>query len=356
MIAAMAFRSILPTLAFVAAFANAALAWTAPARAQAAGSAIAILVGFGPAQGNDQPARPDAATMASNRMSPDMSYDQTARFLARHLGRHLPGAPALQAKHTPGGAGLVAARRLASAPADGSVIGLLSSNVIFGSALRLPGADVAAASFVWLGGIAPDAWACIRTSASAGKSRVFAGSLGAGSRADVHARAMRDEAGYPIEIASGYISRFELVRALENGELDAACGWPLTDLERRHREWIGAGKMLIVGLFGRGMNGPTHAEWMPEGDTALLFGALSAEADIAWPLAAPPATPAAIAARFSDALQALAYDRIALEEALRAGITLNPVEAATINQRVHMLHALPGQVRARLQRLYSGAS
>lgn len=285
-------------------------------------------------------------------MSPDMSYDQTARFLARHIGRFLPGAPLVEAQHAPGAAGLIAAGRLANAKPDGSVIALLSSNVIYGSALRLPGANISADQLVWLGGVAPDAWACIRTRASVGKDRAWAGSLGFGSRADVHARAMRDIAGYPMEIATGYVSRFELVRALENGEVDAACGWPLSDLNRRRDEWLVTGKMYTISVFSRSMKGPTAPEWLPEGAVAQAFDALAAEAEIAWPLAAPPGTSADVAGAFSKALEALSYDRAAIEDARRAGIDLDPIDAATIGARVRQLHDLAPEVRAKLARLY----
>ncbi len=314
---------------------------------------VAILVGFGPAQGNDQPARPEAATLASNRMSPDMSYEQTARFLARHLGRFLPGQPSVTAQHIPGGAGLVAARKLAQARPDGSLIALLSSNVIYASALAFPGADLRTDAFVWLGGVAPDAWACIRTSASAGKKTIWAGSLGAGSRADVQARAMRDLVQQRLEIASGYVSRFELIRALENGELDAACGWPMSDLQRRHGEWLSTGKMEIFGSFSRSMKGLPPSERPLDGAFALALDALAAEAELAWPLAAPPGTSEPVAAALRKALEALAYDRAAVEDAQRAGISLDPVDAAMIEAHVRRLHRLAPDVRERLQRLYA---
>lgn len=315
---------------------------------------LSLLVGFGPAQGNDQPARPEAATLSLNRFTPDMSYDQTARFLARHLGRFLPGAPTVEARLAPGGAGLVAARRLANSKPDGNLIALLSANVIFGSALRLPGADVKATDFVWLGGVAPDAWACIRTSASTGKKRAWTGSLGIGSRADVHARAMRDLADYPMEIATGYTSRFELVRALENGELDAACGWPLADLNRRQADWLLTGKIFLIGEFSRSRKGPTAPGWSPEGAVAEAFNALAAEPEIAWPLAAPPGTNRQIAAALSEALDAISYDRTAIEDARYAGIELDPIDASTIDKHVRRLHNLKPEVQAILARIYSG--
>ena len=98
---------------------------------------ITILVGFGPGQGNDQPARPDGASAVASRISPDMSFDQSARFLARHLGRLLPGGVMVEARYAPGAAGLLAAATLARAPADGSVLALLSPNVVQASAFGL---------------------------------------------------------------------------------------------------------------------------------------------------------------------------------------------------------------------------
>ena len=333
----------------------AALAICLPVAALAednAARSVSILVGFGPAQGNDQPARPDAATVASNRMSPDMSYDQTARFLARHLGRFLPGAPEVSARHVPGGAGLVAARRLSQAEPDGTTIALLSSNVIYATALQLPGAEPSIARLVWLGAVAPDSWGCIQTRESLGKSRIWAGSLGVGSRADIHARALRDFLGYPLQISSGYISRFELVRAIETGEIDAACGWPTTDIDRRRGQWFDTGKMDVVARFSRTTAGLTDPSPQPSVDAARVFSALSQEAELAWPLAAPPGTAPDIAAAFSNALEQIAYDRTAIEDAMRAGVALDPVSAQTVRDDVAQLMTLPEATRKKLADLY----
>jgi hypothetical protein len=337
----------------VAAFASltaiAACAQDRPARN------VSILVGFGPAQGNDQPARPDAATLASNRMSPDMSYDQTARFLARHLGRFLPGEPEVSARHVPGGAGLIAARRLSEAAPDGTTIALLSSNIIYAAALQLPGAEASVARLVWLGAVAPDSWGCIQTRESVGKQKIWAGSLGIGSRADIHARAMRDLLNYPFQISSGYISRFELVRALETGEIDAACGWPSSDIERRRGQWFDTGKMDVVARFSRTTAGLMDAVQQPSADIAAVLGLLSREADLAWPLAAPPGTAPETATAFSDALEKIAYDRTAFEDAMRAGVALDPVSARTVRDHVAQLMTLPDGLRKKLSDLY-GAS
>jgi tripartite-type tricarboxylate transporter receptor subunit TctC len=344
-------KQLLKRCAFL--FAALASVAVAPARAQDfAPRNISILIGFAPGQGNDQPARPEAAALAANRISPDMSYDQTARFLARHLGRFLPGEPNILSRHVPGGAGLTAARRLAASRPDGATIALLSSNVIYSAALRLPGAEPAVANFVWLGGVSADAWGCIQRHGSVGTPRTWFGSLGAGSRADVHARALREYLRQPVQIASGYVSRFELIRALETGEIDAACGWPITEINRRRADWIDSGRMDVVAMFSRSSQGANVSDEQAATGAGALR-ALAAEAEIAWPLAAPPGTPDHLAAAFSAALEQLAYDRAAIEDAAHAGVVLDPVPAETVRKRVAELITLPETTRSTLAKLFA---
>lgn len=326
----------------------------APARAQLPAS-IDVLVGFGPGQGNDQPARPDASVFAANRMSPDMSYDQTARFLARRMPAYLrspelPGGPRMEARHVPGGAGFEVARRLAAAPADGRMVALLSANILFASALRLPGASFDASRFAWIGSVAGERWACIRRVAPR-PGPIWTGSTGAGSRADVHARAMAVFADAPLAILPGYASRFELIRALEAGEIDAACGWPMRDLETRRSDWFAARRFEPFALFSSGNAGPFAAPTDPVADG--VFAALAAEAEIAWPLAGPPGLPAALTQAFADALAALSADPDAQAEAQRAGIVLDPAPAARVAATTARLHALPADASTALTRLFT---
>lgn len=312
---------------------------------------VVILVGFGPGQGNDQPARPDATALAANRMTPDMSYDQTARFLARHLGRHLPGSPPVEARQAPGAAGLVAAQRLYDATPNGGVLALLSSNVVFASALNLPGARFRADRFTWIGGVARDAWACVRRNAAAGRDALWTGTLGVGSRSDVQARALRDLASLPLKVAPGYVSRFELARALETGEIDAACGWPVHDLRTRRAGWFASGQMDILASFAPGP--ASAASLAPPGRGRTVLDVLANEGDFAWPLAAPPGMTAGLAEMFQAAFAALSADEAAAAEARSMGVALEPVSAATLARRVRMLHDLPADAKSALARLYA---
>ena len=311
---------------------------------------ITILVGFGPGQGNDQPARPDGASAVASRISPDMSFDQSARFLARHLGRLLPGGVMVEARYAPGAAGLLAAATLARAPADGSVLALLSPNVVQASALGLAGGRFDARRFGWIGGLANEEWPCVsvRGKTAAGQG-LFVGSLGAGSRSDVHGRAFANALSPQLKVIPGYSSRGELARALESGEIDAACGWPMRDLEMRRLDWLTSGRMEISALLA----GVASGDWVHAAgpDSRPLLEALASESDFAWTLAGPPGLDGQKLADLRAAFEGLVGDRAAFEDGARVGVALSPVPAEIIEARVAALHGLDGATRNALLKL-----
>ena len=329
----------------------------APAHAQTLlPSRITILVGFGPGQGNDQPARPDGASAVAGRMSPDMSFDQSARFLARHLGRLLPGKPAVDARFVSGAAGLVAAANLARAPADGSTLALLSPNVIQASALGLTSGRFAARTLTWIGGLTNEEWACVqvreKTSAPQGlspRTHFFLGTLGAGSRSDVHARAFAGVESLRLKVIPGYANRGELARALESGEIDGACGWPMRDVEARRADWLTSGRMDIAALMSVTVSGRWITQAPP--DVRDLLDALAAESDFAWTLAGPPGLAGENLLALRVGFEGLIADRAAVEDAARAGVSLSPVPAVAIEAGVAALHALDAGKKAALLKL-----
>ena len=149
---------------------------------------------------------------------------------------------------------------------------------------------------------------------------------------------------------SGYVSRFELIRALETGEIDAACGWPMRDLETRRSDWLASRRFEPFAIFSPSGKGP----FSPPEDAlaAAVLDALSWEAEAAWPLAAPPGLPDSAARAFTDALAALALDADAQEEAQRAGIVLEPPPEGRVGEIVRALHEAPAPVKEGLARLF----
>jgi len=157
--------------------------------------------------------------------------------------------------------------------------------------------------------------------------------------------------GVEGRVLAGYGGPGEVLRALESGEANVACGWSLRDLEARRPDWL-KGAMDLPAVFA----GRAQGRWVEgaDADSRALLDALAGEGDYAYGLAGPPGLPLALAEAFAGALEALASDREAAQDAARAGVALDPASAAEVHERVRALHALPEPQKARLRRLFGG--
>src|SRR3984957_10039341 len=83
-------------------------------------------------------------------------YDLQARLVGKYLGRYVPGNPTVVAQNMTGASGLKMTNYLASvAPHDGTYIGMIMNGLPALQAVGLEGVQFDAATFNWLGAIAP---------------------------------------------------------------------------------------------------------------------------------------------------------------------------------------------------------
>ena len=79
-------------------------------------------------------------------------FGEYARLLSEHIGRHIAGRPHVIVQSMPGAGGLLAANYLyASAPQDGTTIGIINSTVPFAPLWGSKGARFDTLKFNWLG-------------------------------------------------------------------------------------------------------------------------------------------------------------------------------------------------------------
>ena len=79
-------------------------------------------------------------------------FGEYARLLSEHIGKHIPGRPHVIVQSMPGAGGLLAANFLyASAPQDGTTIGIINSTVPFAPLWGSKGARFDTLKFNWLG-------------------------------------------------------------------------------------------------------------------------------------------------------------------------------------------------------------
>ncbi|MDF2119749.1 hypothetical protein PY365_29735 [Roseiarcaceae bacterium H3SJ34-1] len=323
---------------------------------------ITIIVGFAPGQGIDQPIRPEPGSLASLRLSPEASYFQSARFLSLNLGRFLPGSPKIQVRNMPGAGGLVAARHLVeAAPADGSVLGLAGANPFFASLNPETDLERAFRKIAYVGARTRETFLCfawhksiLRQLDDARVYAGFAGTLGAGSRGQAHLMALNEFAGTQFRIVAGYSNTFDVSRSLENGEIEAACGYTMNLLQARHGDWLRDGKIALLARFGL-----APFAWKTRvaaaGDEARdelgrqVMSVLDSEGDLVWALAAPPAISPNRLAQLRQAFDAMFIDSDANAAAYREGLVTEPLSGVDLQAEVARVYALPSEALRQVQ-------
>ena len=123
------------------------------------------------------------------------TYDATARLFARHLGKYLPGKPTVIVRNMPGAGSLVATNSLyASAPKDGTMLGVIGGGTVLEPLLQNPQANYDARRFTWIGGgraqfPLPDGTPCRSTRCKTWRRETIVGATGPGSRTLITPRA-----------------------------------------------------------------------------------------------------------------------------------------------------------------------
>src|ERR1044071_9628110 len=185
------------------------------------------------------------------------TYDATARLFARHIGKYLPGRPNVIVRNQPGAGSLIAANSLyASAPKDGTVLGVIGGGVVQEPLLGNAQASYDPRRFSWIGGRTRDNFLClvwhtvpVQTLADVMKRETVVGATGPGSRTLTYPKALNELLGTKFKIVSGYPGGNEITLALERGEVEGYCGWALGSIKTRAPDWIRDGKIRPLAQF-----------------------------------------------------------------------------------------------------------
>jgi tripartite-type tricarboxylate transporter receptor subunit TctC len=168
------------------------------------------------------------------RSGPGGGYDFYGRLIARHLGKYIPGKPEVIAVNRPGGGGLVATNYMyEQAPKDGTEILIAARELALSERLGAAGVryktlempaigSAASATRVWVAG--PDVpvdnlkdLANFRKKTGRDFRFVVSGK-GAGS---YQMATLLEQAGYPVQVLTGFESTPEQIITVLRGEGDA---------------------------------------------------------------------------------------------------------------------------------------
>ena len=160
------------------------------------------------------------------------SLTVAAQLVAQHLGKHIPGNPGVIVTQMPGGAHLVATGHVYNVPEpDGLTILAVNPNVSLSQLAKLPQVRFDLTKFEWLGSSGADGsmmsigthlpYKTFAEMKAAGKELVI-GTTGPGSNAHDMPLLLKEFAGAPFKLVTGYAANSDILLAVERKEVD---GW-----------------------------------------------------------------------------------------------------------------------------------
>lgn len=274
-------------------------------------------------------------------------YDLYARLAAQFFSRYVPGHPAVIVQDMPGAGGLTAARYLLdAAPKDGTVIGIPSQTLAFDTLLGYS-AGVDAGRFSWLGRMATN----VEVGAAFAKTGIASiedlrtrtvsiGGTGGTASTSVIPFLLNKLAGTQFKIVNGYRSAYEVVLAVERGEMDMVGGIGLATIELRFGQQIKDGSLRLIFQSGVGRHPdipgvPNISEFGRIDEERQMLALFSSTSAIGRSLIAPPGVPSARVAALQQAVAAMMTGPDLPGYAAQHSIAIEPASAAEVAGLVH---------------------
>jgi len=294
-------------------------------------------------------------------------YAEYARVLAEHMGRFIPGRPHLIVQSMPGAGGLTAANWLyASAPADGTTIGIVHSTVPLAPLWGGKGVRFETLKFNWLGALDRADGMCITWGSSKVKTwddllttESTVGSSGVGSQMDTYPAMLNKLFGTRMRVIGGYKSGTDIYLAMERGEVDGRCGGQLTVIKATRPDWLTEKKINVPILIAEKRSAlfpdtPTVMEFVKDDATRRQLELLMVAQSMDRPVLAPPGVPPARVKELREALHATVRDRAFLADVERRNLQVDLVPGEVMSRMLERAFAAPPEVIAAARETMGG--
>lgn len=281
-------------------------------------------------------------------------YDTYGRVLARHYGRYIPGNPSLVVQNMPGAGGIRATNHIYnSAAKDGTVLGLVHSAMTTASILTLPQVQFDTSRINWIGNMDEETAQCvswhgskIQTTKDMLEKPFVVGGSGAGSFLEIYPRVINNLLNAKIKVISGYKGGSEVALAMERGEVDGRCGWPMSSVRATRPDWVAEKKLVFLLQTGLTKDPalpdvPLITDFVTSADDKALLELIFVSRSILRPVFAPPDVPANRIAALRDAFMKTMADRTFVEEALKQGATITPMDGAKVQATIAKINQTP---------------
>ena len=287
-------------------------------------------------------------------------YDTYARTIGRHMVRHIPGNPRMVTKNLTGAGGMRQANGMYNVfPQDGTVIGIISRNLVTEPLFGNKAAKFDGSKFYWLGSANTEYSLCVfwhkskfSTTEDLLRKRPVMGGIAVSATTDIHARLVNNLLGGSIKLITGYPGGADINLAMQRGEVDGRCSWSYSSIKATAPDWLRDNKihmLLQVGvskhpelpqipLIGDLVKDPKDKKALQVQIAPQAFGR---------PFATGPGVPKARAAMLRKAFWDTLHDPKFLAEAKKRRLEITPMAGADVQKLIDDVYALPKDVLAR---------
>lgn len=284
-------------------------------------------------------------------------YDTYSRLLGRHIGEHIPGNPNIVVQNMPGGGGLVAANHIFnSAEKDGTVFGNIRAGTIVEDMFGNKAAKLDGTKVTWIGVMDSSTDSCVVWRGRGVDSPqdfltkdLNLGASGVASRSYVFPTVMKEALGAKFKIISGYKGTPDRILAMENGELDGACGLSLSTVKAKLGHLVKEGKLKVI--LQNGVNKhpdfpdvPRTLDQAQDEAARQILTFVFGPTTLGRPYGGPPEIPEDRAKALQDAFMATMNDPDFLAEAKKQKVEIEPMSAAEALAFVKKIYATPKPV------------
>lgn len=293
-------------------------------------------------------------------------YDTYGRLMARHYGRFIPGQPTMVVQNMPGAGGIRATNFIYNtAPKDGTAVALVHSGMTTLSLLEPETTKFDATKLTWLGNMEEETSLCvswhdspIKTTADMLTKEFIVGGTGSGANLEVYPRVMNKILGTRFRVISGYKSGNEVSLAIERGELQGRCSWPLSSIRSTRPEWLPEKKLNFLVQTGMEKdaelpNVPLVMELVKNDDDRAVMELIFAPRSLLRPVVAPPDLPSDRTAALRQAFMDTLADRGFLEDADKQRLTVTPKSGEAMQRLILKMHQAPKAVVERANQAMS---
>jgi len=284
--------------------------------------------------------------------------DSNGRIVARHVAKHIPGTPTIVPKNMPGAGHIRAANYVFSqAPRDGTTIGTFIPIFVMAQVLeRSRSIQFDPAQFNWLISTASNnstiyTWhkAGIKSVEDATRRQVLMGGTGVGSYTTIYPTIMNNLLGTRFKLVMGYQSTSEIGLALERGEIEGRAGNNFNSLKSEHGDWLKNKMIDIITQVGLERDPefshiPLMLDLAKSDESRQVLKFFSTDVVIGRPFVTSPGVPADRVALLRKAFDDTMKDPAFIQDAVAAGIDLNPVAGEKIQKIVADLIATPDNI------------